>query len=147
MARVSLVRVKINDPYVYNIDFSVGPGSPNKRDDVLLVQYFLKSINDKRDSANPPFAPLPLAPGEVFKVDGIAGPITFRAIKHFQDQALQRGRSITPDGRVDKVTRTNSPNTMSVLNNFFTILRKNDFANIAMASDCPADLKGSVSLL
>ncbi len=146
MARVSLIRLKTNDPYVYNIDDSVGPGAPNRRDDVLLVQYFLKSINDKRDAASPRFAPLPLAPSEVFKVDGVAGPITFRAIEHFQQQAAQQGRKVVADGRVDKVTTTNVPNTLSVLNNFYFILRRADFANIAMAADCPNDLKASISL-
>src|SRR5262245_40587771 len=32
--------------FFYNVSFAVGPGrtAPNRRDDVLLVQYFLKSI-------------------------------------------------------------------------------------------------------
>jgi len=147
MARVSLLRLDISEPFIYNIDASVGPSSPNRRDDVLLVQYFLKSINDQRSLFTPPFTALPLAAQEVLKVDGIAGPVTFRAIRHFQDQAVARGRAVTPDGRVDKATRTNAVNTMSVLNNFFFIIRRNDFKNIALATDCPPELKNSLALL
>ena len=81
MAHVLLTK----DPqatHVYNVDAAVGPGCPNRTDDVLLVQYFLKACFDNPQAFTPPFGPPP--PGPPLTVDGMAGQITFRWIDHFQ---------------------------------------------------------------
>lgn len=86
----------LNYPYVYNVSYKVGFAGYNCRDDVFLVQYFLKKIWE-RTSAPPP--------GGIMKVDGWMGPTTDRWIRKFQS-----GATITPpnpeamvrDGIVDK---------------------------------------------
>lgn len=63
--------------------FAVGPGRPNRRDDVLLVQFFLKKLSSFQllgGTQNPQKMMQVMA----FAVDGIAGPITFQWIRDFQ---------------------------------------------------------------
>lgn len=75
MARVMLTRGGAGQRYFYNVDRAVGPGCPNQRDDVLLVQYLLKWLYAKSgDLHYRTLQPL----SEPMKVDGIAGPITLR---------------------------------------------------------------------
>jgi len=44
MARVSMITVSVGSRLFYNVDAAVGAGCPNRRDDVLLVQYFLREF-------------------------------------------------------------------------------------------------------
>lgn len=143
MARVMLFPPGAVNPFFYNLDAAVGPGSPNKKDDVLLVQYFIKAILDDPVASNPP---LPLKPGEVFNVDGIAGPITFRAIKHYQDMRRSKGVAILSDGRIDRASRGGGITAILFLNTDYKNARPNDFKSIAFAADCPPGLKPSLSL-
>jgi hypothetical protein len=49
MARIYLVQNQPADYWTkvfYTVDQAVGPGCPNRRDDVLLVQYFLRVARD-----------------------------------------------------------------------------------------------------
>jgi hypothetical protein len=62
-------------PFVYNVTFAVGYPGYNCRDDVYLVQYFLKKIWESSSAPQPA--------GEM-KVDGWMGPITDRWIRRFQ---------------------------------------------------------------
>lgn len=153
MARVTLFPPGTGVPFFYNIDSAVGPGCPNHREDVLLVQYFLVTINNNPSAFSPPFPPLALGPGEILKVDGVPGPITFRAIRHFQDIARKRGNSVAADGRVDPAkgsgfgSITNTQFTIIFLNNGYRTIRPGQFQNIAIfAGDCPATLRSSFSL-
>ena len=66
----------------YNVDHAVGPGRLNRRDDVLLVQFFLRSlarVNDvmTQDSYFPTGQAL-------IDTDGVFGPQTAAYIKHFE---------------------------------------------------------------
>src|SRR4029453_15575223 len=68
----------------------VGPGCPNRRDDVLVVQSLL----------NVAYARIRV-PSRTIAVDGIVGPETNAALLHFQRTHFGRG-----DGRVDAAGRT-----------------------------------------
>lgn len=69
----------------YVVDNAVGAGCPNQREDVLLVQFFLRALGPKAASGTtdqfyqPPGTP-PLA------IDGVCGQRTAAAIKTFQTQ-------------------------------------------------------------
>ena len=120
---------------------------------VLLVQYLLITINNNANVFSPPLAPLPLSPSEIFRPDGVVGPITLRAIKHFQEAGKARGNNIAEDGRVDKATGSgigslsHTQYTIIFLNNGYRIARPGAFKNIAILSgDCPAELRAAFTL-
>jgi hypothetical protein len=89
MARVMMLppNQPAKNRVIFINDFAVGPGCPNKRDDVMLVQFMLGAIgmfsarpeNSRYDYA-PSLAPRNLAP------DGVCGPYTIAYIKSFQNQ-------------------------------------------------------------
>jgi hypothetical protein len=66
----------------YGIDLAVGARGANRRDDVMLVQFFLKSVARTNDSiTKESYTP----PGQaVLQVDGIYGPRTAAYINHFE---------------------------------------------------------------
>jgi len=137
MARVTLLDKFFAEQYFYNVDEAVGSRAPNRRQDVLLVQYFLKIIFDNPIAFQPR---LPTLPGPPLTVDGISGPITLRAIKTFQELCKAKGMLIATDGRVDK-----AESTILFLNKAYRKVRPNDFRNIANAADCPRDLASAVA--
>ncbi len=153
MARVTLLPPGIGVPFFYNVDAAVGLGCPNQRVDVLLVQHFLVTVNNNLSAFSPPLPPLPLAPGEIFKPDGIVGPITLRAIKHFQEVGKARGNNIATDGRIDKATGrgigtiSHTPFTIIFLNNAYRAVRPGQFPNIGLlAGDCPKEVRDAVTI-
>jgi hypothetical protein len=84
---------------VYFIDAAVGQGRANRREDVLLVQFFLRAMwaqenepGDKQTIGVPGKPPL--------AVDGVVGPDTIAAIQRFQ--SLYHGGKLS-DGAVDVV--------------------------------------------
>jgi len=84
---------------VYNVDFAVGPGKPNNKDDVQLVQLFLQQIY-----SHSTLGAGPLPDGKKIDTDGVCGPITKSAIWHLQTY-LQRvsGGQVYADGVVSPV--------------------------------------------
>ena len=85
----------------YFTDSTVGVGCSNRREDVLLVQFLLKSIAGKTDpEAHELFAMPGLQP---LAIDGICGPGTVAAIRRFQ--TFTKGHlnptSRDVDGQVD----------------------------------------------
>jgi hypothetical protein len=153
MARVTLFPPGFGVPFFYNVDSAVGSGCPNHREDVLLVQHFLVTINNNPNVFSPPFPPLPLSPGEILKVDGIVGPITLRAIKHFQEVGKSRGNNIATDGRIDKATgsgagaSSQTQFTIIFLNNAYRAIRPGSVQNISfLAGDLPSELRPVFSL-
>jgi peptidoglycan hydrolase-like protein with peptidoglycan-binding domain len=155
MARITLLPpASFNrDNFFYNVDTAVGAGCPNKRDDVLLVQYFIVTINNNPNVFSPPIPTIPLKPNQIFRPDGVAGPITVRAIEHFQQVGQDRGNNITVDGRVDKAsgsgfgTISNTQFTIIFLNNAYRNIRVGAFQNITiLAGDCPGELRSALSL-
>jgi len=108
----------------YTIDQAVGPGCPNQRDDVLLVQHLLR-IAWNSAPASPGFRPpehkQPLI------ADGAFGPTTARFIKFFQEEAIRRGAPCAKDGRVDPVRGGSTFGSIS--GTFYTILALNSARN------------------
>ena len=120
MARV-FINGRPDTKHLYSVDNSVGLGCPNKRDDVLLVQFFLKVATLSVPTSagyNPP--------GEkLISVDGNCGPQTIRYIKFFQEEGNRRnpGSQTTTDNRVDPVL-TGTP-FGSISNKLYTIIALN----------------------
>jgi hypothetical protein len=81
---------------VYLNDAAVGRGAANRREDVLLVQFFLNTLWGKRDRTGV-FGGSGPAPA----IDGACGPSTISAIEQFQK--WYEGTSGFIDGRVDPV--------------------------------------------
>jgi hypothetical protein len=68
-----------DDPDIYYIvEYPVGPNSVNHRDDVLLVQFFLRVLSDRNKSYRPP-GPQDLG------ISGAYGDLTGAYIKQFAD--------------------------------------------------------------
>ncbi|MEO8071774.1 MAG: hypothetical protein ABI686_00865 [Acidobacteriota bacterium] len=101
-----MARVFINDQadtkHFYTVDQSVGVGGANSREDVLLVQFFLRvGMENSPQSAG--FIP----PGEKpISIDGSCGRQTNTYIKFFQVEEGRRtpGFATTTEGRIDPVT-------------------------------------------
>lgn len=68
--------------HVYLVQRAVGAGRANRRDDVMLVQFFLKAISHRQDTkSGESYKP----PGEPeLAVDGVCGSHTIAYIRHFQ---------------------------------------------------------------
>ena len=88
---------------VYFVDQAVGKGRTNRRDDVLLVQFFLKAMSGKKD----PVSAMMMAPtGQTpLAVDGICGNQTVAYINHFQTvlNSGSKNPSVWKDGSIDPV--------------------------------------------
>src|SRR5689334_9053955 len=80
--------------HIFNTDYPVGPGCPNRRDDVLLVQYML-AIWLQHQPRVPPQIRAPM------KMDGYWGEITKSFLKAFEERYPTL---VLPDGRVDPIT-------------------------------------------
>jgi len=76
---------------------AVGTNAPNKRDDVLLVQYFLKRIYEKPEDQQLSRPSTPMV------VDGYFGPTTRNWILMFQRDYESYCAPVFADGRVDPV--------------------------------------------
>ena len=84
------------DPVVYNLDANVGMFKPNNRQDVLLVQFFLREI------MNHPDAKAGRPAGNDISVDGLFGNQTETWIYAFQNLVRSKGgKVIVVDGKVN----------------------------------------------
>ncbi|MFO1294657.1 MAG: hypothetical protein U1F07_16590 [Rubrivivax sp.] len=98
MARIWLRHNQQEMRVIYDVDAAVGRNAPNRRDDVLLIQFFLRVAMENADS--PGYRP----PGqEAIAVDGRWGPQTQAYIDFFQQEAKRRNPARMPitDGRID----------------------------------------------
>jgi hypothetical protein len=123
MARVYLIKKpKPNSlRLAYTVDQAVGQGCPNRRDDVLLVQFFLKVAMEDA-TGSPGYRP----PGEKpITVDGTCGRQTVAYIKFFQEEGNRRNPGIptTTDQRVDPVLSGTTKGALA--GTFYTILALN----------------------
>lgn len=134
-------------PYIYNVSFAVGYGKYNVRDDVLLVQYFLKKIWDKHKTKAQP-------PAGVMKVDGFMGPTTHRWIKNFQSGATMKTPDPTvmyQDGIVNRavadslIAETERTWTIVMLNYNFEVKYPELYYILPLAPDLPPELAYSLS--
>ncbi len=141
MARVSLVQTSQGPRNFYNVDGPVGPGGLNKREDVLLVQYFLNVAFETPRFADSPFE------GDM-KNDGVPDRTTFAAILHFQKVMKSKGSTISTDGRVDppsgeqiRGSISNTQYTILFLNLAYAKDRPEDWPAVSEATDCPQELR------
>ena len=119
---------------------------PNRRDDVMLVQYLLKRVYQQGHNCQPQLSQSSGA--ALLKIDGLYGPKTARAIEQFQLEMRRNGRSIATDGCVDpelgdsatsSISKTGY--TISWLNKYFWILYPYLAADVSLDPECPAELK------
>ena len=156
-------------PFLYNVSMTVGTRKemhkeqigqgitgtsltswymPNKRDDVMLVQYLLKRVYQQGETYNPP---LRGNGTKELKIDGMYGLQTQSAIEHFQLDMRRYGRNIATDGCVDSELG-NSPfssisktgYTISWLNRLFWDLYPELAPDIRLDPECPPELKQAV---
>ena len=139
---VSIPNVKTTTTYKSSIE-------PNKRDDVMLVQYLLKRVYQQGNNCSPQLSQTTGA--AELKVDGYYGPKTARAIEQFQLEMRRNGRSIATDGCVDpelgdsatsSISKTGY--TISWLNKYFWVLYPMLAPDITIDPECPPELKQSI---
>lgn len=114
---------------LYVVDRGVGDGLPNQRDDVLLVQFFLRALMPPKGSyadqeVHQPAGQTPLA------IDGVWGPQTRAYVKAFQTQFNEAlGSEIQPQFRLRQDGAVNALEGSSVFGKRFhqvmTIVRLN----------------------
>lgn len=101
MARVYLIDDNPRSHLFYSVERPVGVGSPNQRDDVLLVQFLLR-VRAECGEGSAEYVP----PGEQpLAMDGMCGPQTIKYIKQYQKIASQKNPAIplVQDGVVSPV--------------------------------------------
>ena len=104
MAAVKILKSAGVIAYAYFVTSPVGIGKANRRDDVLLVQFFLAAISSRADTATQESFKPPGA--QPFIIDGIWGPNSQRYLNHFL-ATFNRGsqkagtKGIWADGVVD----------------------------------------------
>ena len=130
---------------VYLVDTAVGRGGANRRDDVLLVQFFLNAL-----WGTSPDKKTVIGTGAAPAIDGICGHITIGAIETFQrwywEQPVRGGFT---DGRVELLPPGrgfgplhNLPYTIIGLNvNFGFAFSVDRHARIAKEAKFPPELK------
>jgi hypothetical protein len=125
MARVYLITASLK--LVYTIDQAVGNSCPNRRDDVLLVQFFLKVVSEGPQKSQ--FTPTGRGP---MTTDGVWGSTSQAYLNQFisVNSAQNPGSPLTQDGRVDPVVggrvtgaRTGHVYTILALNTSFRTVR------------------------
>jgi hypothetical protein len=145
----------LNREFFYNVTLAVGPSgtAPNRRDDVMLVQYLLMGIADgaarlgldlvMAKGWKPPKSSKP------FAANGQMGSDTAALIKSYQRAVAKSGMSILVDGRVDPSHRPIS----TISHTFYTILYMNiDFGDTQFAAfkslendpAAPAELRAAI---
>jgi len=131
MARILIVRNNTKEvaDVIYTVEQRVGPGAPNLRDDVLLVQFFLRALQESGGGGRPFTPPGLTAP---LAIDGRFGKQTAAHIKFFQEEDSRRNPDATlvTDQLVDPVRggQLTGPRTGKVLTitslNVHYVLRK-----------------------
>ena len=136
-------------PMYYNVTMAVGSpkNAPNRRDDVLLVQYFLREIY-----RNPLGKTSFQKPKGVMVADGWWGPVTARWVLHFQQESRNAGKPVACDQRVDRCLTKSGISTIS--ETLYTILRLNIdfrmmwpdvFPSLETAVNAPAELRAALA--
>jgi hypothetical protein len=131
------------DGDLYNVNFAVGANAPNKRDDVLLVQWLLyRAYTDH---------PLLAPPGDDLAIDGWIGPETVKWITAFQTDMRRLGRPCAKDGRVDSARKpagavSKAPYTIRYLNGAVMSANPDVFANPATDPDMPPELLSALAV-
>ena len=130
--------------FYWNVSSSVGYTCRNKKEDVLLVQFFLNAIFEDASEDCPKLkVPARLEP------DGLFGGKTWGAIKWFQKEIRL---NLVADGMVSETdgTRYFTPKqgmmyTIHALNGIYRYTRSHYFDDIRKDSTIPAVLSGHLS--
>jgi hypothetical protein len=142
-------------PNVNTKPVQTASGEPNKRDDVMLVQYLLKRVYQQGHNCSPQLGANtwgdPHESPAGLKIDGFYGPKTARAIEQFQLEMRRNGRNIATDGCVDPEIGDDSVSSISktqysisVLNEFFWRLYPSLAPHITIDPECPPELRQSL---
>lgn len=128
----------------YNLDAAVGKGAANKRDDVLLVQYLMKT------SANIP-GKFSASVGGVAQVAGKWGDFDETLLGMVQSEWARLGTKTWQDRRIDPVPAKggttpihNAQYKILTLNAIYASLRPADFPRMAEVGDCPGELRAAI---
>ena len=134
-------------PVFYNVDGVVGaPPADNKREDVLLVQFFIVLIGRSPRLLIPPNV---VAAFKAVQLTGVADAQTIAAIKAFQESKRQRHPNVVVDGRASPA----KPGVLYAPGAVWTIVRLNYqgknlhpdvWPRIDKIQGCPDDLKKMV---
>jgi hypothetical protein len=149
MARVYLINTAFK--IAYTNDQSVGTGCQNSRDDVLLVQFFLKVVSEgpEKDKYG--------VPGKMMTCDGSWGPTSQAFLNKFiaVNSAANPNFPLTQDGRVDPVQGGKVIGSIS--HNVYTILALNTsyknvrgvaaMMDITVDASFPATLRPSIKII
>lgn len=134
-------------PVFFNVDAAVGAApAQNRREDVLLVQFCLRSIGEKPpDKMNAQ----EIAAMRAVNVTGICDAATINAIRVVQTKKRQADPSVVVDGRVSPAQggytySGNAPWTIAVINNLFQDKNTDVWPRIDMIPGCPNELKDMV---
>jgi hypothetical protein len=155
MAQVE--RSDLDSPkFLYNVTLAVGPGrtAPNRLDDVMLVQYFLKGIAETSQKDRLAFSgdwvPPRTVTGKPFQVDGLMGTDTAAWIKSYQN-AIAKGRpsDVLADGRVDRVlgvwsSISHTVYTLLFLNIEFGSVQNKTFQALEDDDEAPIELRVAI---
>lgn len=145
MARVLLFDDSVRGTVVlYGVDEAVGLGGANLRDDVLLVQFFLKVISE----TDPDFQ---VTAQPALPTTGHWGPLTQAYLDHYieVENALNPDNLLTVDGRVDPMVSgtlvgsiSGTLYTMAAMNRRFQLVLNSDEAldDITIHPLFPAEL-------
>ena len=134
-------------PVFYNVDGVVGaPPADNKREDVLLVQFFIVLIGR---SPKPDIPPNVVAALKAVQLTGVADAQTIAAIKAFQESNRQKRPNAVVDGRASpaKPGMRYAPGalwTIVQLNFVCKNLHPDVWPRIDKIQGCPDDLKKMV---
>ena len=127
----------------YNVTMAVGPvgTAPNRRDDVLLVQYLFANIVDAGVWVPPKTA-------KPFQVNGRMGPALAEWIKAYQ---ASKQAFLFQDGRIDRALGARTSNsqmqyTILVLNNDFQTANLKKFEALEDDAEAPAELRAAIKI-
>ena len=124
----------------YYVNMAVGKNAPNRKDDVMLVQYMLKRIYEK-----PVYERGTLSTQQsVMVVDGLLGPITIQWIVRFQMDTRRLGMSCAVDGRVDRASL--GPYTITHINYAFKRHYPEIHEKMPVHPDVPPEIRAALLL-
>lgn len=134
-------------PVFFNVDGVVGASpAENRREDVLLVQFILKSVGEK------PQDQMTADEKAVFKavnVTGICDAATINAIKLVQRKKNAVNKSIVVDGRVSPARggynySGNGTWTIAIINDLMQDKNTDVWPRIDLMPTCPPEVKAMV---
>ena len=94
MAQITELGDETDLKWIFNVSYAVGPRSPNRRDDVLMVQHIFNKLLPYVEFKGPDGSRIT----SYLSRDGICGPKTNAAILAYQQNLKSRGSVVWVDG-------------------------------------------------